>query len=251
MTKEIEKWWNASSKWYQESANIDTTAAQYGPFCPDENELRLLGNVKGKKILEIGCGGGQCSIAFAKQGATCTGIDISQEQLNYAEALAKKNKVKITFMKGDIQNLKGIRSHSQDIVFSAYALQYVPHLTKCFTEVHRVLKNKGLFVFSVGTPFFDIVNRDTHKVVKSYHKLRKVKNVEIWPDGYKHIFVEYQRKISDIFNSLIDADFTVERILEPLKMTGQRAWARGEWKTYYPKKITELIGTTTIFTSRK
>ncbi len=57
MTKEIEKWWDNVSKGYQKGSNIHTKAAHYGPYAPNENELNLLGKVKGKKILEIGCGG--------------------------------------------------------------------------------------------------------------------------------------------------------------------------------------------------
>jgi len=112
-----------------------------------------LGNVKGKRTLEKGCGGGQCSIAFAKQGAMTTGIDISEEQIKFAKKLAKKEKVEVKFYMGNIENLKQIKSKSQDIVFSSYALQYIKNLKKCFKEVYRVLKNKGIFVFSLDHPF--------------------------------------------------------------------------------------------------
>lgn len=154
MTKEVEKWWNAASKGYQKDSNINTKNIHYGPFASNENKLRLLGKIKGKKILDIGCGGGQCSIVFAKQGAKCIGLDASKEQLKYAEYLAIKNKVSVKFIKHDIQTLKGFKSNTYDIVFSAYALQYVPDLIRCFIEISRVLKKNGLFVFSFGHPFF-------------------------------------------------------------------------------------------------
>ncbi len=92
MTQEIKKWWNDVSKGYQRDSQIHTKSAHYGPYAPDEDALKLIGTVKGKKILEIGCGGGQCSIAFAKKKALCTGIDISEKQLEFAEKLAKKKK---------------------------------------------------------------------------------------------------------------------------------------------------------------
>ncbi len=105
--KKIQKWWNETSQQYQEwIKDTNPRYARYGPYSPNENKLNLLGNVKGKRILEIGCGGGQCSIAFAKQGAICTGIDISEKQLEYAEKLAKKNKVKVRFIHGSFQDLK-------------------------------------------------------------------------------------------------------------------------------------------------
>ena len=143
MTKEIKKWWEKASEYYQKESKIPTYSAHYGPGTPYENKLKLLGKIKGKHILEIGCGGAQCSIAFAKQGAKCTGIDISREQLNYAKALAKKNKVNIKLIQGTFQNLGKIKSNSQDIAFSAFAFQYSPNLNKVFRKVYRVLKKNG------------------------------------------------------------------------------------------------------------
>jgi len=242
MTKEIEKWWEETSQHYQESTKIGIGTAHYGPYAPDENELRLLGNVRGKKILEIGCGGGQCSVAFAKQGAVCTGIDISKEQLKFAENLAKKNKIKVNFTKGDIQTLKGIKSGSFDIVFSAFALQYVPDLTKCFREVFRVLKKKGLFVFSLDHPFYDVINDKTFKIKTSYFETGKM---------IEGKFVFYKRKVSDILNSLIESKFSVEKMIEPLKLKVQKSWRGGRWDEIYPPKLVKLIGPTIIFKAVK
>ncbi len=67
--------WNSTSPGYQAEHQIAVDAAHYGPFLPSEAELRLLGDVVGRRILELGCGGGQCSIAFARQGASAAGID--------------------------------------------------------------------------------------------------------------------------------------------------------------------------------
>src|SRR3989344_7452285 len=117
MTKEIKKWWEYTSKTYQKESNIPIDV-HYGPGSPNEKNLNLMGKVRGKNVLEIGCGGAQCSIAFAKQGAKVTAIDISEEQLKFAKKLAEKNKVKIKFIHWDIQNLEPIKNNSQDIVFS-------------------------------------------------------------------------------------------------------------------------------------
>jgi len=245
MTKEIEKWWNEASRCYQEDNKMPQKSAHYGPYAPDENELKLLGNVRDKKILEIGCGGGQCSIAFAKEMAKCTGIDISEEQLKFARELAKKNKVSVKFIKGDIQTLKGIKSNDFDIVFSAWALQYVPDLTKCFKEVYRVLKKKGIFVFSLNHPFNSIFYDKKPEIKRSYFKTGKDVEVEIWPDGKKHIFVQYNRKLSDIYQSLMDANFFVEKIIEPLKIR------KDYWEKDFPLSMAKLFPSTIIFKTIK
>ncbi|MBW3022960.1 class I SAM-dependent methyltransferase [Candidatus Woesearchaeota archaeon] len=245
MIKEIEKWWNESSKWYQKGTKVGTKSAHYGPCAPDESELKLLGNVKGKKILEIGCGGGQCSIAFAKQGAKCTGIDLSREQLKFAEHLAKKNKVKIKFIRGDIQKLKGIKSNSYDIVFSAFALQYSPNLTLCFKQVHRVLKKNGIFVFSFDHPFYRVFSTKDLSIQKSYLKTGRYQQTEVGSDGKKHTFVAYNVKVSDIVNSLVEAKFCIEKMIEPLKL-------KWEWpKEWYPEKLVKIVPPTIIFKAVK
>ena len=87
--KEIARWWDEASEYYQkEIADDKLDTVHYGPFGSTEEKLRLLGNVKGKIVLELGCGGGQCAISLTKKGAICTGIDVSAKQLEYAAKLA-------------------------------------------------------------------------------------------------------------------------------------------------------------------
>ena len=52
MVKEVEKWWNEAAPRFQEWAKLSTESADYGPYAPRENQLRLLGNIKGKKSLK-------------------------------------------------------------------------------------------------------------------------------------------------------------------------------------------------------
>jgi len=252
MTKEIKKWWEETTERYQKSSDIHTRSAHYGPYCPDEDELNLLGNVKGKKILEIGCGGGQCSIAFAKNGAICTGIDISDKQINYAKNLAEKNKVKINFLNGDFQNLKQFKSNSFDIVFSAYALQYSPDFKKVCQQVNRILKKDGIFVFSFDHPLYFLHNPLIRKLENSYFDTGRQEYNATWQDNSKHKFVVYKLKISNIYDALVSSKFFVEKIVEPLSLDKKQiAWTRGKWKKNYPKEMVKLIGPTIIFKSRK
>lgn len=245
MVREVEKWWNEAAPWFQEWANLSTKSADYGPYAPREDKLKLLGNVRGKKILEIGCGGAQCSISFAKQGAICTGIDITQTQLDYARKLAEKEKVKVNLIKGDVQTLNKIKSGSYDIVFSAFALMYIRDLAKCFREVHRVLKKGGLFVFSLGHPFY-IIDAKTRKMKRSYFKTGRIVEHETWSDGSKHKFVMFHRKVDDIVNSVIDAKLTILEMHEPLDMKNKI-----KDPLVYPEDIVRLIGPTIIFKTKK
>src|SRR5690242_14692265 len=94
--------WNRLAAHYQRQHAIPTDSAHYGVAAPNEDQLHLLGDVSGKRILELGCGGGQCSIAFARQGAECVGVDLSDEQIAYARALAEQEGVEVAFHQGDM-----------------------------------------------------------------------------------------------------------------------------------------------------
>ena len=211
MSKETKKWWEYSSQSYQKESRIPVDI-HYGPGAPNEKELKLLGNLRGKKVLEIGCGGAQCGIAMAKQGAYVTGIDISEKQLEFARNLAKKNNVNVKFYQGDIVSLKQIKSNTQDFVFTAWALHYVGDLEKCFKEVYRVLKKGGIFVLSTPHPFYDTVNSKTLKIIRSYFK--NGKHTEVYSDKTK-TFVFFDHTFADITNAIVNAGLQIEKVIEP------------------------------------
>jgi ubiquinone/menaquinone biosynthesis C-methylase UbiE len=242
MTKETKKWWESVSEWYQKESKIPIDI-HYGPGSPNEDKLKLLGNLKGKNILEIGCGGAQCGIAMAKKGAKVTGIDISEQQLKFAKKLSEKNKVDIKFIQRDFRKFPEIKSNSQDIVFSAYALQYCDRLDICFKEVHRVLKKKGIFIFSLDHPFFDLFV----KKKRSYFKTGR--HVELFTDKTKK-FVMYNHTMSELYNLLVKSGFFVEQILEPdsRKIHKGDPWY-GLWD--YTPKLLKKVPPTIIFKARK
>jgi len=191
----------------------------YGPISPGESDLRLLGDVKDKDVLEIGCGGGQNTIVLAKWGARSVGLDISEEQLKHARKLAKKEKVEVPFYVGNMEDLSPFHNESFDIVLSSFAVGYVDDLAKTFREVFRVLRKKALFVFC-----------DVHPVAKRGRPIRYGKR-RIWgisnyfdtrtrmwtwkADGKVARFRGYHRTIQDFFNLLVNTGFVVEKVLEP------------------------------------
>ncbi len=65
----VERGWNIISSACQRKTGISLKDVHYGPISPGEVDLKLLGNVKGKDVLEIGCGGGQNAIVLKKWGA--------------------------------------------------------------------------------------------------------------------------------------------------------------------------------------
>jgi SAM-dependent methyltransferase len=182
-----------------------------------EDELRLLGDVTGRRILEIGCGGGQCSIAFAKQGATVTAIDISDAQIAFARSLAQSEKVTVQFVQGRTEDLSAFASESWDILFSVYTFQYVADMAACLSECHRLLRPAGRLVFSLDHPLRDCFV-DLEEGEMSVYPTRSYgqRDVLRWPFNESGVWLEsYHRSISDWIDLLHSASLRLQRLLEP------------------------------------
>ena len=119
-------------------------------WCPEmlsEQEGRLLGNVSGATVLEIGCGSAPCAnwLAQNTDARLVTGFDISAGMLSRASGPAP-------LTQADVLALP-YRDHSFDVAFSAFgALPFVADINTAFEEIARVLAPGGRFVFSVNHP---------------------------------------------------------------------------------------------------
>jgi SAM-dependent methyltransferase len=248
MADEAKHWWETGARDFQETAQLPIDVL-YGPHV-NETKLQLLGSVKGKHVLEIGCGGAQCRIAFAKQGAIVSGVDFAAAQLAYARELCEKNGVTITFYQRDMTDLSPIPSESQDIVFSSWAFPYVDDLLSCFKEEHRVLKANGLFVWSVWHPIFAIIEGATLLPTRSYFDTGKVVTGLDVSDEVGFAFAENFRTVSDYFNTLLEAGFKVERMVEPDIRPVDAADPKNHLWNHTPRMY-ELFPATLVFKSRK
>ena len=81
--------WNADADDYlaQHGMRQLTGGVGWGTWFLPESELRVLGEVAGRAILELGCGSAQWSIALARAGARPVGLDLSERQLRHAQLL--------------------------------------------------------------------------------------------------------------------------------------------------------------------
>jgi len=205
--------WDLYATAYQSAAQLPTTVAHYGPDIATEAELRLLGDLKGKRVLELGCGGAQCSIAFAKQGATAIGVDFSGEQLAFARQLCEREQVRIDLRQGDLAHLAFLTADSIDLVFSAYAFSYVEDLNRVFRQVHRVLKVGAPLVFSLPHPAYDMIDDESEEpllVRRSYFDKAPIDH-EVGGIA----FTEYHHTIADIYMGLSRASYRIDVIIEP------------------------------------
>ncbi len=221
--REMANTWDRISKSYQRRYQIGTSKVHWGPLCPSENELKLLGNVNGKKVIEIGAGAGQNSIVLAKKGAIATAFDISKEQLNHGRKLAKKEKVKVKFIRGDFQRLEyHFNPNSFEIVMSAYALQYcstLESMDSTFQQIYEILVPKGIFVFSLDHPVRTIGHweekTDRFFLDNYFDRSKKEWDYSFPETGVSDRMKGSFKTVSDIINGVILAGFSLEKILEP------------------------------------
>ena len=148
--------WNRMAEAYQKIYKLGTDDVHYGPGCPKESDLNLLGDVSGKKVIEVGCGAAQNSIFLAKKGAKVTALDFSEKQIEIGRELSRAENVPLDFVLGDFVRLEDyISCKDYDLALSAYALQYSPSLDsllKVFSGINKILKKGGILVFSFDHP---------------------------------------------------------------------------------------------------
>jgi ubiquinone/menaquinone biosynthesis C-methylase UbiE len=228
--------WDRYAAAYQTRSQFSTSTAYYGPEIPTEASLRLLGDLKGKRVLELGCGGGQSSIAFAKQGATAIGVDFSVQQLAFARRLCEREDVKVELRQGDLADLAFLRADSIDVVFSSYAFGYVEDLNRVFRQVHRVLRPGAPLVFSLPHPLSEVYDLDSETPLalrRSYFDktpvAREVGGV---------VFTEYHHTFADIYMGLARSSYRVDLVLEPEPLaTGRHSAEWNDAFLYVPRTL--------------
>src|ERR1044072_3904657 len=98
----------------------------------NDEVVRLLGTVRGKRVLELGCGTGDTAIAFTRDGAPGIGIDEAPPLAADARPPAEAAEVKLELRAGDLADLAFLRADSMDMACSRGALAHVEDLDRLF-----------------------------------------------------------------------------------------------------------------------
>ncbi len=123
----------------------------------DINPLRLnyidkQVNLGGKKVLDVGCGGGILSESMAQRGAQVTGIDLGKAPLTVARIHAREQKLDIEYQMTSAEELAGERPQSFDVVTCMEMLEHVP-------DPAAIVKACAQLVKPQGQVFFATINR--------------------------------------------------------------------------------------------
>ena len=229
--------WNRQASRYQAAADFSYNEVDYGDTdLPTEKELRLIGDVRGKRVLELGCGGANCGISLAKQGAIVTCADISKEQISFAKEKAKKENVDIQFVVSPME--KVVYNNEFDIVISMAAMMYVKDIESVFSNVSKSLKENGVFVFSLNDPIFYAVaakylwNDPTIQQSYFYSGEEKWK----WENNDDFDFITYRRPIYEYINSLVTHNLSIAKFYQ-LKPEKEIQTTEDELEMLFPRMM--------------
>ncbi|QCC78667.1 class I SAM-dependent methyltransferase [Nocardioides daphniae] len=202
----------------------------WGPEGLTEQQAGALGDLRGRRVLEVGSGAGQCSRWVTQQGGTGIGIDLSLRQLQHARRIDAETGVRVPSALGTATQLP-FRDSSFDVVFSSFgALQFVADLDAAVTETARVLRPGGRFAFSITHPtrwsFPDDPGTEGLTASQSYWD--RTPYVETDPETGVVTYVEHHRTLGDWVRLLAATGFRLVDLVEPEWPEGHdRVW--GGW----------------------
>jgi ubiquinone/menaquinone biosynthesis C-methylase UbiE len=147
--------WERSATAYEQRNERTLTrgsAMGWGMFHRPERELQVLGDVRGKDVLELGCGAAHWSIALAQHGARMVGLDFSAVRLEQARARMALAEVDFPLVEASAEAVP-LPSARFDIVFCDWGAVTFTDPYRTVPEVARLLRPGGLFAFSNSSPF--------------------------------------------------------------------------------------------------
>jgi ubiquinone/menaquinone biosynthesis C-methylase UbiE len=200
--------------------------------------FKVIGNVRGKQILDLSCGEGYNTRILAGRGAKVVGVDFSEKMIELARQTEKNQKLGISYFVSDAADLKTFKTEHFDVVTCLMALMDIERYEDAISEVARVLKKNGRFVFSITHPCFeygDTVGAEPiaewkyeeetenagekkalHLEIKKYFGITKYDvswTMKRLAKPFKT--TSFHRTLTDYFHALHKNGFLVARLIEP------------------------------------
>lgn len=131
----------------------DGRAISFGASVADDDELRACGDVRGKRVLELGLFGTvPNSVAMAQRGARSIAIDPSADDVQRARQAASNAGVAVEFHHGELADLGFLMNAVLDLVVCVHQITLDTDIARLFRQVHRVLRPEAGFVFALPHP---------------------------------------------------------------------------------------------------
>jgi cyclopropane fatty-acyl-phospholipid synthase-like methyltransferase len=230
-----------------------TALPKYGPLSATEQELQLIENLKGKSVLELGCGSGH-TLAYLwndRQASNLWGLDFSQEQIRFTRDFLEQENIPAKLFLSSMDENPGIPISYFDLVVSIYALGWTPDLARTLSLVHAYLKPGGTFIFSWEHPVYQCLDYDTEADKYFFTHSYLDENPEIDPCWKGVKIVLQPRKLSTYINALTEAGLAIEKLIESdvnINIAREKDYAPEKW---YSVPRAQLMPTTFTIKAKK
>lgn len=215
-------WWDAEADDYQAEHGVflgnEVAGGDFvwGPERLREAEIGLLGEVRGRDVLEIGCGAAPCARWLAAQGARPVGLDVSSGMLAHAVAAMAHDQQRVPLVLAGAEHLP-FADASFDLACSAFgAVPFVTDSARLMAEVARVLRPGGRWVFATNHPmrwmFLDDPGPAGLTVQLSYFDRTPYSEADA--DG-RITYVEHHRTMGDRVREIVAAGLVLDDVVEP------------------------------------
>jgi 2-polyprenyl-3-methyl-5-hydroxy-6-metoxy-1,4-benzoquinol methylase len=171
--------------------------------------LRLLGDVRDRRVLDAGCGNGYLSRMLAGRGARVTAVEPGEAQFGYASGREAGEPQGIRYVRADLCDLPDL-GEPFDVVVSSMVLQAIPDWTTALRACVAKARPGGLFAFSVNHPCFEQL-WPTWREHGGYRITRYLEPYEM--PGRDA--TDFHRPLSAYLNEVIDAGCRVFAVEEP------------------------------------
>lgn len=186
--------------------------------------MSLVGDVKGKRVLDAGCGPGRHAKKLIARGACLTGIDVSPEMVNIAREYCGNRG---EFFAANFEQASFKRA-SFDLIIASLSLMYSRDINLVIRNFSRWLKPHGRLIFSIYHPV-----RFFQKVADfNFSKRRKV---WIHLHGCDVTVFNYYHPLESYFHALHENGLDVQRLIEPVLSRRYQGWPEDNYRV--PRSI--------------
>jgi ubiquinone/menaquinone biosynthesis C-methylase UbiE len=217
--------WNELTEWWDTKFGDDGDLWHRSLIDPPL--LRLVGEVAGKRILDLACGNGYLSRRFARQGASVTAVDSNAQLIERARAREEREPLGVTYQVSDAARLEWLTDSAFDLVVCDMALMDIEDAAGAIYEIARVLGPQGRLVASLCHPCFDKVNTSGWEIEHIYpnttvwRKMSHYREIDVADVPWlrvpaKTVYTRaYHRPLSWYFRTLRTAGLVVAAFEEP------------------------------------
>ena len=218
--------WGEVAEWYNDLLENSEDSYQKNVILP--NLIRLVDPRPDMTILDLACGQGFFSFAFAQAGAKVIGCDISKELISLAkDKVIKEKNGNVEFYVTPSDKLAFIQDKTVDMITIVLAIQNIENIVGTFAECSRVLKPNGKLILILNHPSFRIPQQSNwewdEKNSKQYRRIDSYMseqsfNIDMTPgekdESKKKFTVSFHRPLQQYVKALAKSGFSIRRLEE-------------------------------------